>query len=74
MTVKNLKEELSFYDDDAEVVFELDDDVEVESTTVNKYGYTTVHIDSNLKPTFIRELNGDCNITLISVGIISCRG
>ena len=66
MTVKELKEELNFYDNDANVIFEFDDDIEVESTTVDKYGYTTVHIDSNLKPDFIGELNGDCNIQLIS--------
>lgn len=66
MTVKELKEELSFYDDDGEVIFEFDDDVEVESTTVDKYGYTTVHIDSKLKPDFICQLHGDCNITLMT--------
>ena len=65
MTVKNLKEELNFYDDDANVIFEFSDEVEVESTTVDKYGYTTVRIDSNLKPGFIGALDGDCNIQLI---------
>lgn len=66
MTVKELKEELNFYDDDADVIFEFDDNVEVESTTVNKYGFTTVHIDSKLKPDFISAVNGDCDIQLIS--------
>ena len=38
MTVKELKEELSFYDEDANVVFEVCDDFEPDSVTENKYG------------------------------------
>ena len=64
MTVKELKEELSFYDEDAEVVFEVDDDFEPDSVTENKYGWRTVHLDSKLKPTFIGECRGDCRIEL----------
>lgn len=64
MTVKELKEELSFYDEDAEVVFEVDDDFEPYSVTENKYGWRTVHLDSKLKPTFISEYHGDCCIEL----------
>ena len=64
MTVKELKEELSFYDDDAEVVFEVNDDFEPDSVTENKYGWRTVHLDSKLKPTFIGECRGDCRIEL----------
>lgn len=65
MTVKELRKVLNYYDEDAEVIFELNDDVAVDSTTVDKYGYTTVHIDSKLKPTFICDIHGDCNIELV---------
>ena len=64
MTVKELKEELFFYDEDAEVVFEVDDDFEPDSVTENKYGWRTVHLDSKLKPTFISDYHGDCRIEL----------
>ena len=64
MTVKELKEELSFYDDDAEVIFEIDCEIEPESITETKYGWHTVHLDSKLKPTFIGECRGDCRIEL----------
>ena len=39
MTVKELKEELEYYDDDMEVVFEFDDDVEVDTVTESKWGW-----------------------------------
>lgn len=64
MTVKELKEELEYYDDDMEVVFEFDDDVEVETVTESKWGWKEVHIDSKLKPTFISEISGDMRIEL----------
>ena len=65
MTVKELKAELEFYDDDAEVVFNFNDSsVEVDSWTEDKYGCKTVSIDCNLKPTFIGELRGDMRIEL----------
>ena len=64
MTVKELKDELNFYDDDMEVVFEFDDDVEVETVTESKWGWKEVHIDSKLKSTFISECNGDMRIEL----------
>lgn len=64
MTVKELKEELSFYDEDEDVVFEICDDFEPESITENKYGWHTVHLDCKLKPTFISEYRGDCRIEL----------
>ena len=65
MTVKELKEELSYYDDDAEVIFDFDDpSVEVDSWTEDKYGYKTVSIDKELKPTFISEFRGDFRIEL----------
>lgn len=64
MTVKELKDNLAFYDDDAEVIFELDCDIGPESITETKYGWHTVHLDSKLKPTFIWECRGDCRIEL----------
>lgn len=64
MTVKDLKEELEYYDDDMEVVFEFDDDVEVDTVTESKWGWKEVHIDSKLEPTFISECNGDMRIEL----------
>lgn len=64
MTVKEIKEELEYYEDDMEVVFELDDDVEVDTVTESKWGWKEVHIDSKLKPTFISECRGDMRIEL----------
>ena len=65
MTVAELKKELEYYDDNMEVVFNLDDpSVEVDSWTENKYGYRTVSIDADLEPTFISEHLGDVRIEL----------
>ena len=64
MTVKELKEELEYYDDDMEVVFDFDDDVEVDTVTESKWGWKEVHINSKLKATFISEISGDMRIEL----------
>ena len=64
MTVADLKKELEFYDDDMEVQFDLEDKVEVESWTENKYGDKEVYIDKDLKPTFISEICGKMRIEL----------
>ena len=64
MTVKELKDNLAYYDDDAEVIFEIDCDIEPESITETKYGWHTVHLDSKLKPTFIGNIHNDCFIEL----------
>ena len=65
MTVAELKRELEYYDDDMEVVFNLDDpSVEVDSWTEDKYGFHTVSINANLEPTFISECRGDVRIEL----------
>ena len=65
MTVKDLKAELSCYDDDTEVIFNFDDSsVEVDSWTEDKYGFHTVSIDVELEPTFICEFRGDFKIEL----------
>lgn len=64
MTVKELKEELEYYDDDMDVEFEFDDDVDVESWTENKYGMKEVEIRKMLKPSFISEIRGAMRIEL----------
>ena len=65
MTVKDLKAELEFYDDDAEVIFNFDDSsVEVDSWTEDKWGFHTVSIDAELEPTFMSEFQGDLKIEL----------
>lgn len=67
MTVKDLKEELECYEDDMEVVFELVDDVEVDTVTESKWGWREVHIDSKLKPSFISDCCGDMRIELEAI-------
>lgn len=64
MTVRELIDNLSYYDDDSEVIFEIDCDIEPESITETKYGWHTVHLDSKLKPTFIGGLHGDCYVEM----------
>ena len=65
MTVKDLKAELEFYEDDAEVIFDFEaSSVEVDSWTEDKYGYKTVSIDTELIPTFMSEFHGDFRIEL----------
>jgi hypothetical protein len=69
MTVAELKKELEYYDDDMEVMFNLDDpSVEVDSWTEDKYGFHTVSIDKNLEPTFISEMRGNLRIELGVIG------
>lgn len=65
MTVKEFLEELKLYDEDAEVIFEFNSDVECESWTEDRYGNRVVHVESNLKPDFICEIHGNCNIELV---------
>lgn len=64
MTVKELMNNLQYYEEDDEVVFEFDDDVEVESWTENKYGMKEVEIRKELEPSFIGTVHGDCWISL----------
>ena len=64
MTVKELKDNLAFYDDDAEVIFEIDCDIEPRTITKTKYGWHTVYLNSRLKPTFIGTIHGDCYVEL----------
>ena len=64
MTVKEFREELEFYDDEAEVIFSFEDDVDCESLTEDKYGNKKVSVDCELNPVFICGINGNCNIDL----------
>jgi hypothetical protein len=65
MTVAELKKELEYYEDDMEVVFNLDDpSVEVDSWTEDRWGNHEVSIDANLKPTFISVCGGNMRIEL----------
>lgn len=64
MTVAELIQELAYYDENSEVEFEFDDDVEVESWTENKYGMKEVEIRKKLKPSFIGTVQGNCWISL----------
>lgn len=67
MTVKELKEELDYYDDDMEVVFEVCDDFEPDSVTEDKWGNREVHLDVKVKPCFISEIHGEMRIELDKV-------
>ena len=64
MTVKEFKEELEFYDDEAEVIFSFEDDVDCESWTEDRYGNKRVSVNCELNPTFICEIHGNCNVEL----------
>lgn len=64
MTVKDFKEELDYYDDDMEVVFEVCDDFEPDSVTEDRWGNREVHLDVKVKPDFISECYGDMVIQL----------
>lgn len=64
MTVKELKEELDYYDDDMEVVFEVCDDFEPDSVTEDRWGNREVHLNVKVKPDFISECYGDIVIQL----------
>lgn len=64
MTVAELKEELECYDDDAEVIFEIDDDFEPESVTEDKWGGKSVKLSNRVYPTFIGEIRGNMRIEL----------
>ena len=64
MTVKDLKKELEYYDDDQEIVFEVCGDITPESVTTNKYGYTTVYLNNKLRVSFMSDCLGDMRIEL----------
>lgn len=56
MTVKEWKRELECYDEDKEVVFEFNDEIDFESMTKDKYGNMTVNIDAEFTETFVGEI------------------
>lgn len=58
MTVKELKEELEYYEDGMDVVFEVCDDFEPDSVTEDKWGNREVYLDVKVKPYFISEFHG----------------
>lgn len=64
MMVAELKKELEYYEDDMEVVFNLDDTIEVDRWSEDKWGNKTVDIDAKLTPSFISECRGDMRIEL----------
>ena len=64
MTVAELREELKYYEDDMEVEFEFDSDVEVDSWTENKWGMKEVEIRKMLKVYFVSEIRGNMRICL----------
>ena len=67
MTVKELKEELEYYDDDMNVAFEVCDNFEPDSITESKYGWREVHLNAKVKPCFISECRGEMLIQLDKV-------
>lgn len=58
MTVKELKDNLNYYDDDAEIEFTLNQEIEVDSWKENKYGFKYVELDKKLDIVFIGNTNG----------------
>ena len=64
MKVKELKEELEYYDDDMDIRFEVDDDFEPDSVTEDKYGNRSVHLTVNVRPCFICDRDGCMLISL----------
>ena len=66
MTVKEWKAELDCYDDDMEVCFKLNEDIECESWTEDRYGQKSVHVNENLKETFISQEN---QYVLVEMGV-----
>lgn len=64
MTVKELKEELEFYDNDMEIVFEVSGDFEPDSVTEDKWGNRQVHLNTEVNPFFISQIRGAMYIEL----------
>lgn len=64
MTVKELKENLEYYEDDQELEFTFRGVIEVESWTENKYGNKSVELDAEFEPVFIGHGRCGCWIDL----------
>ena len=67
MTVKELKENLQYYEDDQEIEFTFTDEVEVESWKEDKFGNRSVEVDLKLEPSFIGNSRMCCWIDLSEV-------
>lgn len=67
MKVKELKENLEYYEDEQEIVFTFADEVEVESWKEDRYGNKTVEVDLKLEPSFIGNSRCCCWIDLSEV-------
>lgn len=64
MTVKELKENLKYFDDDDEIELTFVQEVEVDSWKENIFGYKYVEINKKLDICFIGGTNGNCWIDL----------
>lgn len=64
MKVKELIEELKCYDEEADVVFEFNDDIEVDSWTEDRFGNKKVSLDKYLEITFSGDIRDCCWIEL----------
>lgn len=53
MTVKELKENLNYYEDEQEIEFTFTDEVNVESWKEDRWGNKTVEVDLKFEPSFI---------------------
>lgn len=62
MTVKELKEELEYYDEDMEVIFKVCDTFEPEYVTEDRWGKREVTLDAKVRPFYIGEDHGDLHI------------
>lgn len=60
MTVKEMMEELSYHDEDEEIIFEIDDEFEPDSITEDRWGNKTVRVRSKIQPTFSGTIRGNC--------------
>ena len=59
MTVKELKEELGYYNDDMQILFKVCDTFEPEYITEDRWGKREVTLDAEVKPFYIGEDHGD---------------
>lgn len=65
MTVKELKDELAFFEDDDEIEFKINCDIDCESWTEDRWGNKSVNVDSKLKVDFMGNIQGNCYIEMV---------
>lgn len=65
MTVKELMENLACYDEDSEIEISINDDIECESWTEDKWGNKSVSVNENLNIDFIGDISGNCYIEMV---------